>query len=733
MTLGCLLSQSHNIIGKILDSKTKKPIINANVYIENFDFGTVTDKDGFFSLNLNNQLENRIVLYIKMIGYKDETIYLDLSQPKIQLGKIYLITKSLELESIHIHSKKEESKQISDFSLSGQNLNDNLIGNIATTLSNQPNIGVNSFGTVTSKPVLRGFSGDRFLLTKDGNKTGDLSQSSIDHVITLDMTEVSRIEIVRGPKSLIYGSNAIGGVINTTIIGNPKVRTDKVLRKIFFGGESFNKGIYGNIGLYVPVKNSQINILLSNRKTGNQTSPIGELENTYSQTSNYKLGLTKYNKKSYINFIIENFNMDYGIPPNLGHGVDIELIKNTFQANFHKDISFDNFDQLDIKYNFIDYEHQEFSNNINEVTLSKNTHNFKIELKSFKSIIGFELNYKQFFPSGKFYTPDANELNSSLYGFYKKDFNNFDLLSSFRIGYLLVKPKFDNISSEDWDEQWENIDILEVKDRSFNSISSSIGISKTIDVFEFNTWVMNTMRGPKIEELYSNGPHLGSYSYEIGEPNLKLEKIYGIESSISYTVLPLSFSLSTFYNHSPYYYQMSKIGDCQGVTEEDLQECLENGFIEYGVGPDGWLYIYKTKGVEALIKGLEFNLNYKYDNLQITYDYSLVRGDNLTNELPLSYINPDKQVLVFEYEKELLNYKLRLSNIHSQNRLGEFETYTPSSFLVDFIVSYNRKRQNITAQFNNILDEEYYNHLSKIKFITPEAGRNFTLIYKIIF
>ena len=101
--------------------------------------------------------------------------------------------------------------------------------------------------------------------------------------------------------------------------------------------------------------------------------------------------------------------------------------------------------------------------------------------------------------------------------------------------------------------------------------------------------------------------------------------------------------------------------------------------------------------------------------------------------MPLSYINPDKQVLVFEYEKELLNYKLRLSNIHSQNRLGEFETYTPSSFLVDFIVSYNRKRQNITAQFNNILDEEYYNHLSKIKFITPEAGRNFTLIYKIIF
>ena len=82
---------------------------------------------------------------------------------------------------------------ISDISLSGQTLNDNLTGNIATTLSNQPNIGMNSFGVVTSKPVLRGYSGDRFLLIKDGNKTGDLSQSSIDHIITLDMSEVNEV------------------------------------------------------------------------------------------------------------------------------------------------------------------------------------------------------------------------------------------------------------------------------------------------------------------------------------------------------------------------------------------------------------------------------------------------------------------------------------------------------------------------------------------------------------
>ena len=80
-----------------------------------------------------------------------------------------------------------------------------------------------------------------------------------------------------------------------------------------------------------------------------------------------------------------------------------------------------------------------------------------------------------------------------------------------------------------------------------------------------------------------------------------------------------------------------------------------------------------------------------------------------------------------------MNYKLRLSKIHSQNRLGEFERYTPSSFLADVIIGYSRNNQNITIQLNNLFDEEYYNHLSKIKSIMPESGRNIILNYKIFF
>jgi len=180
---------------------------------------------------------------------------------------------------------------------------------------------------------------------------------------------------------------------------------------------------------------------------------------------------------------------------------------------------------------------------------------------------------------------------------------------------------------------------------------------------------------------------------------------------------------------------MNKMGECDLSEWDGLgsHPCAGADFIEWGSGSSGWLYKYQTKGVESLIKGLEFNLGYNYKNFKVVYDFSLVRGNDLTNNMPLSYINPDKQILNLEYNKKVMSYKVRLSKIHAQNRLGEFETFTQSSVLFDFVIAYTKDNQNITIQFNNILDKEYYNHLSRIKLISPEAGRNLIISYKMFF
>ena len=735
--LGNLFSQNNSISGWVLDDETNTPIKDVSVYVKESNLVTSTDVDGYFYLyicpkcNISIEEQNdfkEVIIVFDLIGYEKK--FIQFSQLNNNT-KILLKKKSIKLESTHIH---DEYMYEEDILLDSKELQENIRSNLANSLSYQPNIGVVSFGTVTSKPIIRGLSGDRFLLTKDGMQIGDLSQTAIDHVISLDMTEVSGVELIRGPRALFYGSNPVGGVLNTSIFGNPKSRVNKFYKNIKLGGESFNEGIFGNLMFFIPIKNNQLNIYLNNRETKNQTSPIGTLANTYSLTSNYKIGFTNYQKQGYINFVIENFNMDYGIPPSEeGHilGVDITLLKNTLQVNAHYDISYGQFKQLDIRYNFIDYEHQEFENDVDyySVSLAKNTHHFKVELLSEIMSLGAELEYKDFIPAGFYWTPNTDETNVSFYGYIKKNYKNYDLLGSFRIGHIIIDPK-PNYTS------YANLEVDEIIKREFSYISSSIGFEKKSNKWTYKGWLIQTMRPPKIEELYSDGPHLGTYAYEIGEPNLDLEKIYGIESIILYNSNPFNVSLTNFLNYSPYYYQMTKMGECdeEMVLGENGYPCSgpEYDFIEWGSGP-GWLYMYDTKGVEALIMGYEFNLNYTQHDFSIDYDFSYVRGENLSFEEPLSYMNPAKHVLNIGYDQNFMNYKLRLSKIHSQNRLGEFETYTPSAFLMDFIISFQNKRQAFTLQFNNILDQTHYNHLSKIKFIAPEPGRNLVISYKLLF
>ena len=764
------LFPSYSIIGYVLDMDTNEPIQNAQIIAPKQNIGSTTDMEGYFNLIIEESIINNQImslnLVVKVIGYEDKELSINNLNTRNDLGKIFLKIKSIELGSVHIHSDINESNQISDIQISGKELGENLKGNIATTLSSQPNIGINSFGIVTSKPSLRGFSGDRFLLTKDGDETGDLSQSSIDHVIALDMTEINEIEIVRGPRSLVYGPNAIGGVVNTSLLGDPKVRFEKFRKHFLIGNDSYNSGLYGNMMLYIPYKNSQFNLFLSQRETGNQQSPDGELENTQSLTEIYKLGFTRYSKRGYLNLELENYNMSYGIPPYPNaheDGVDILLLKNSHRINYHRDLNLKNFSQLNFKYNFIDYVHiemvnddentndiQEYLDNGNfHVSLAKITKNYKLELSGKKILYGLELTEREFNPAGFYLTPTTHEKRSSFYGFREFTFKKLgiDFQSSFRLGQLHVNPGQYDINSQAanlilkdsegnpiLDENGNKISLVE--DKEFYNLSLSFGIKKVVDKIEFNSWFMHTMRPPRVEELFSDGPHLASYAFEIGNPNLESERIYGIENSMKYKSDRQSMSVVTFYNYSPYYFEMTKDGLCE--IPDDWQPwqshpCAGADFIDWGSGAMGWLHKYSSKGSEVIIKGYEFDWKYYFDNIHITYNLSFVQGDSKTTEMPLSYISPMKQILTFDFIRKNVNYKLRLTNIDAQNRLGQFETSTPNTFLTDFIYTFSFESHRLTLQFNNIFDKTYYNHLSRIKDLKPEPGASIHFNYKVIF
>ena len=166
--------------------------------------------------------------------------------------------------------------------------------------------------------------------------------------------------------------------------------------------------------------------------------------------------------------------------------------------------------------------------------------------------------------------------------------------------------------------------------------------------------------------------------------------------------------------------------------------CQVSDWIEWGSGASGWLYKYKMRGLKARIYGIEFDINYKTDFATISADYSAVVGNNISEVIPLPYIPPAKTRIRLAMGK-MKNFSptLQVTKASPQNRLGEFEQPTDGYTLVNLFGSYDLKLGNgshkIIFQFDNILDEVHYNHLSKIKLIMPEMGRSISIQYRFLF
>jgi len=161
-------------------------------------------------------------------------------------------------------------------------------------------------------------------------------------------------------------------------------------------------------------------------------------------------------------------------------------------------------------------------------------------------------------------------------------------------------------------------------------------------------------------------------------------------------------------------------------------------WIEWGSGSSGWLYKYQMRGIKTEISGGELQLGFKGKTIDITTDFSFVRGKDKSNDDVLSYMPPDKISLLLSTKSTMdLTGSLRISKVYGQKRISEFESLTPGYSLIDIFGSYSfetkRGTHRLVFQLSNLLNETYYNHLSKIKSIMPESSRNIGFQYRYLF
>ena len=235
-------------------------------------------------------------------------------------------------------------------------------------------------------------------------------------------------------------------------------------------------------------------------------------------------------------------------------------------------------------------------------------------------------------------------------------------------------------------------------------ISSGINLNKT-------------SRVPTIEELYSEGPHLAAYSYEIGNSNLKSENGYGIEI-FTYLKSEDVFLMFTFFrNDFSYYITPRNTGNINSQT---------------------LLPVYQTEGVKALFMGVEsyFELSIN-EYFSLTNSLSYTYGEFKNSNNPLPSIPPLKNLIQLKYNYENVIAGFNTEITASQNRVDNFEVPTSGYIIFNSFIQYslqtNSLIHNISLSAENLLNKEYKNHLSRVKIIMPEAARNLKLSYRLYF
>jgi|AGTN01.3.fsa_nt_gi Outer membrane receptor proteins, mostly Fe transport len=775
------LPQGYSVKGFIHDAENNTYLPAARVSLMPANRHQQTDKDGFFSFE--NLSRDNYLLRVQFIGYDDLSIPLTLTRDT--LLHIHLHPASFMLSEVTVNAQSSEHDNIL-LSLSVEEIGRTYLlqhnsTNFVKTLASIPGISSMDIGAGFSKPVIRGFGFNRVAVVDKGIVQQN-QQWGADHGLEIDQYDVDNVRVHKGPMSLLFGSDAIGGVIE--ILASNVPRSD-----MFWGDATLisksNNDLYGasvmaswkkgrwfvrgrataqNYGDYrIPVDTITYltwKMPVHNRRMKNTAGN----EYNFSLSTNYDDG--KVNSWMHIsNIYAKNgfFPGSHGIPSlsRLEPDASVRNVEMPYATSNHFKLISNTTRQFNTSKLYIDIGYQQnrraeisqfhthYGNQPAPVvnpdlelhfllhTYSANIRLATDEEKKWSKTVGVSTEYQHNRVGGySFLLPDFNRFSAGAYWLNRLKLNErFSLTGGIRYdaGTLSVEGFFDPLLADYLEMQdYTEEDIFFYAQRAddlrktFSDFSGSVGFAYTPN--SRHTLKMNigkSFRYPSANELASNGVHHGAFRHEKGNPGLRSEKGYQLDMDYRYSSRKFTLTLNPFASYFSNYIYLEPSGTWSILPHTGQ--------------------IYEYRRAKTLMAGGEAIVHYAFDSTwSVSSDLEYVYNLNSTDGYPLPFSPPTVITTDLTYSgngrKALVQYMLQVENqwILSQNRIAKNEEKTPGTNLWHLSANMHWNIQGMRFitdfQIDNLLNRAFLNHLSFYrKLNAPEPGRNIQLILKIPF
>ncbi len=631
--------------------------------------------------------------------------------------------------------------------LAGDALQDRLSGTIGETLKLEPGVSSTSFGAGASRPIIRGQGGDRVRVLTNGVGSIDASSASPDHAVAVEPAQAERIEVVRGAALLRYGSSGSGGIVNV-IDGRiprdmPDGNTDATVR---IGASSVDAGAEGAASIDQRFGNLVFHLDGTYRRSENYNIPVegesraqlaeeGEeipddfdenrkLDNSFVDSSSLSGGVSYVGDRGFFGVAINNFNSTYGVPGGHGHeeeghdhddedhdeeeheegeeeeeeeGVFIKLDQTRYDVNAGWE--FDGLiEKVQLFGGYADYKHTEFEGPGEVGTVFTNegyevrAEVIQAERGNWRAAHGVQLRERDFSAVGEeAFVPPSLTQTIGAYTFHEFELGNIHLEGAARYESTLQK----------------NSALADKRKFDLFSVSGGGDVHLT-DAVRIGGTVFRTERAPTTEELFSNGPHLATNQFELGDASLDKEVATGVEAAIRHREGNHNVTLNLFYtDYSDY------IFEAETADEEDGLPVFQF------VADDAEFYGLEVAGQSQFASAGKFDLS---ADALVEYVRAKTDSGNLPRIPPLSTL------VGLEAESDRLTLRGEWEYVAEANDLAAFELPTDDYNLVNAFVTWKAPvgAQDVALRFSvlNILDTEARQHTSFLKDLVPQPGRN---------